>query len=191
MITEYNQVLEGGVLENVVGKSYSVETYAGWSALMAHYRKTMKALAGRKYGMFSQSGVPSDYQAMRYGLATALMDDGYYAFHDQSRGFSGVTWFDEFNVNLGRATSSPPTAAWQNGVWRRNFEGGIALVNPKGNGAREVTLEVDYRKISGSQDRTVNNGLTVRKVTLRDRDGIILLRKGVRPLAPQGLRVEG
>ena len=191
VVTEYNQLLEGGVIENVVGKSYSVETYAGWAATLAHYRKSMAALAGRKLGMFSQSGAPSDYQSLRYGLATALLDNGYYAFHDDSRGFSGVTWFDEFDVNLGRATGSPPDQAWQSGVWRRDFEGGIALVNPKGNGSREVTLEVEFRKIAGSQDRTVNNGQLVRKVTLRDRDGIVLLRKLRRPRAPDRVRFEG
>jgi hypothetical protein len=191
VITEYNQVLEGGVIENIVGKSYSVESYAGWAATLAHYRKSMAALSGRKLGMFSQSGAVTDYQSMRYGLATTLLDDGYFAFHDQARGFSGVPWFDEFDVNLGRATSSPPTTAWKSGVWRRDFEGGIALVNPKGNGAREVTLETEFRKISGSQDRTVNNGTTVTRVTLRDRDGIILLRKARRPRPPERVRFEG
>ena len=72
VITEYNQVLEGGVMENVIGKSYSVESYAGWAPLLAHYRKSMAALSGRKFGMFSQTGVPTDYQSMRYGLATAF-----------------------------------------------------------------------------------------------------------------------
>jgi len=186
-ITEYDQLLPGGVM-NVVGKSYSVESWAGWPALLNHYRKSMQALAPPKLGMFSQSGEPSDYQSMRYGLATSLLDDAYYAFHDLD-GFSGVPWFDEFDVSLGQATTAPPTAAWQNGVWRRDFEGGIALVNPKGNGAKEITLEKDYRKISGNQDRAVNNGETVRKVTLRDRDGIILLRMQRRPRAPSGVRI--
>jgi hypothetical protein len=74
------------------------------------------------------------------------------------------------------------TKAWQNGVYRRNFENGIVLVNPKGNGPREVTLEEDFRRIKGTQAPSVNNGQLTRKVQLADRDGIILLR--LKPLPP-------
>ncbi|MGH8229800.1 MAG: hypothetical protein ACREU3_18175, partial [Steroidobacteraceae bacterium] len=70
----------------------------------------------------------------------------------------------------------PPTAAWQKGVWRRDFQNGIALVNPKGNGTQTVTLETSYVKLKGSQAPKVNDGSTVTQVTLADRDGIILLR---------------
>jgi hypothetical protein len=187
-ITEYNQVIQGGVMENLIGKSHSVERWAGWHDMWAHYRKSMAALAAPKLGMFSQSGELNDYQGMRYGLASSLLDDAYYAYHDLD-GFSGVPWFDEFDVSLGNARSAPPTAAWQKGVWRRDFDGGIALVNPKGNGTQEVTLEGTFRKIAGNQDRAVNNGQQVTKVTLRDRDGIILLRMQKRPRAPTGVRV--
>jgi hypothetical protein len=190
VLTEYDQVLEGGVMENLIGKSYSIETFAGWAPMLGYYRKSMAALAGRKLGMFSQTGVPSDFQSFRYGFATALLDNGYYAFHDAAKAYSGVTWFDEFDVKLGQATSLPPKSAWQNGVWRRDFQGGIALVNPKGNGSRELTLEGDFRKIAGTQDRAVNNGQTVRKVTLRDRDGIVLLRIQRRPRPPGSVRLE-
>ena len=50
----------------------------------------------------------------------------------------------------------------------------------------EVTLEADFIKLKGTQDPTVNNGATVRKVTLKDRDGIVLMRPTPmkRPAAP-------
>jgi len=49
----------------------------------------------------------------------------------------------------------------------------------------EVTLEADFIKLKGTQDPTVNNGATVRKVTLKDRDGIVLMRvKPVKRPAP-------
>jgi hypothetical protein len=47
-------------------------------------------------------------------------------------------------------------------------------------------------KIKGTQAPTVNNGATVRTVTLQDRDGIVLLRKGTTeytPEAPAGFTV--
>jgi hypothetical protein len=189
VLTEYNQVLHGGIMEAMIGKTWSAEVHYGWSGMLTRYRKSMAALAPPKLGILHQYGIPSDYQAMRYGLATTLLDDGYYAFTDEADGYSGVNWFDEFDANLGQPTGAPPTVAWQKGVWRRDFDKGIALVNPKGNGTVEVLLEGDFRKIAGSQDRTVNNGLVVRKVTLRDRDGIVLMRLPKRPRPPERVQV--
>jgi len=77
---------------------------------------------------------------------------------------------------LGNATSSPQTTAWQRGVFRRDFENGIALVNRKGNGAQTVQLETSFKRLLGNQAPGVNNGQTVTSVTLQDRDGIILMR---------------
>ncbi len=186
VITEYKGVWNGGVLEHIIGKSYSAES-SSWSNLMAHYRKTMEALAAPKLGIFQQDGDATDYRGMRYGLASCLMDDGYYTFANQDHPTYGVTWFDEFDAKLGAAVSAPQTGAWQAGVYRRDFEKGIVLVNPKGNGTREVTLEGDFVKIKGTQDPKTNDGSTVRKVTLQDRDGIILLRsKPVKRPAPPG-----
>jgi hypothetical protein len=128
---------------------------------------------------------------MRYGLGTCLLDDGYYAFTDNTAQYYGVVWFDEYDHNLGSG-STKPTAAWQKGVWRRDFDNGIVLVNPKGNGAQTVTLEEPFVKIKGSQDPATNNGQTVTTVTLKDRDGIILMRtKSVtRPATPSAFAVE-
>ena len=66
------------------------------------------------------------------------------------------------------------------------------LVNPKGNGQQTVTLETAYIKIKGNQDPVTNNGQTVTTVTLKDRDGIILLKQKptTRPGTPTSFSVE-
>jgi hypothetical protein len=87
-----------------------------------------------------------------------------------------VPVFDEYSAKLGNALGAPVLVAWQNGVYRRDFENGIVLVNPKGNGMKTVTLETDFKHISGKQAPSVNSGQTARTVTLQDRDGIVLLR---------------
>lgn len=195
---ELQGVMGGGVIEGLMGASYSVETWGSWAQMMTWYRKSMAVSAEPKLVVFHQKGNATDYQGLRYGLASCLMDDGYFAFTDSSKGYHGVTWFDEFDANLGQATSSPATSAWQNGVYRRDFENGIALVNPKGNGTVTVTLEQDYWRLSGKQAPSVNNGQVTRTVTLKDRDGIILMRSAgggvsvstARPAAPQSVVVE-
>jgi hypothetical protein len=160
--------------------------------MMTQYRRIMAALAEPKLAIFSQFGKPNDYQAFRYGFASCLLDDAYYSFTDESKGYKGVVWFDEYDVDLGAAVSPPSTQAWSAGVYRRDFEKGIVLVNPKGNGAKEVTLEADFVKVKGTQSPTVNDGRVVRKVKLADRDGLVLLRKNVarRPKAPAGIVIE-
>jgi hypothetical protein len=191
-VPEYQGKWNGGFIEGLIGKSYSSERLdGGWQLMMARYRKSMAALGAPKLGLFHMFGDPTDYQAMRYGLASASMDDGYFAFNDRSRGYSGAVHFDEYDAKLGAATSKPQTAAWQAGVYRRDFTNGIILVNPKGNGVRTVTLETDYQKLKGVQDPAANSGKVVRTVTLNDRDGIILLRttKVATPEAPTDFTV--
>lgn len=200
-LTELQGVLHGGVIEHILGMPYSPEgmDHAGninsrgsWAEMMRWYRKTMAAIGEPKLVVFHQDGVPGDYQAFRYGLTSCMMDDAYYAFSDVNKGFNSVVWFDEYNVDLGQALSGPATTAWKSGVYRRDFQNGIALVNPRGNGPVEVDLGEDFRKLTGKQAPTVNNGQVVRKVTLKDRDGIILMRlKGAtKPRPPENIRVE-
>jgi hypothetical protein len=190
-VTEYQGLLNGGLMEGYIGKSWSIENWIGWNLMMDRYRKVMSTLAEPKLAIFGQWGDPNDYQAMRYGLGSCLLGDAYYSFTDTSKGYYGFTWFDEYDSNLG-AGSTTPTAAWSNGVWRRDFDNGIVLVNPKGNGPKTVTLEADFVKIKGVQDPGTNNGQVVRTVTLKDRDGIILLRKSPvkRPKAPQKISIQ-
>ena len=182
----YQGMADGGVLEGMIGPSWAIESWGGWKEMMAQYTTDMQALSAPKLAIFNQWGSPTDYQSMRYGLASCLMNDAYYSFSGNSSGYSGVVWFDEYDANLGQAVSSPPTAAWQKGVWRRDFANGVALVNPKGNGGQTVQLGGTFVKIKGAQDPRVNSGQTVTSVTLKDRDGIILLRQSPlqQPKAP-------
>lgn len=188
----YQGMADGGILEAMIGESYSVEAWGGWQEMMQQYATVMASLSGPKLAIFNQWGSPTDYQSFRYGFASCLMNDGYYSFTNTATGYTGVVSFDEYNANLGQETTSPPTAAWQKGVWRRDFTNGIALVNPKGNGAQTVTLGGTFVKISGSQAPSVNNGQTVTSVTLQDRDGIILLRQAPlqQPKAPTSVSVD-
>jgi hypothetical protein len=191
VLTEYMGQYHGGVIEGMIGKTWSLETTQGWHAVMNQYRKTMAAFAAPKLGMCVQTGTATDYKSMRYGLATCSMDDGYFMYTLADNTYNGVPWFDEFDADLGQAASLPATAPWQAGVYRRDFEKGIVLVNPKGNGARTVTLEGEFQKLKGTQDPGVNNGQVVTTVTLQDRDAIFLKRATsvARPEAPNNFVV--
>ena len=101
-LTEYQGMINGGIMEAYIGKSWSVETWGGWAATLAQYRKVMGALAAPKLGIFNVWGSKTDYQGMRYGLGTCLLDDGYFAFTDTTAGYYGVVWFDELDQTVGQ-----------------------------------------------------------------------------------------
>ncbi len=62
----------------------------------------------------------------------------------------------------------------QNKPWRRDFENGIALVNPAPNSV-VINLGKSYRKISGGVDPVFNNGARITSITLPSRSGAVLL----------------
>ncbi len=121
------------------------------------------------------------YQKMRFGLTSTLLGDGYYSFsygltHEQ------LWWYDEYDVKLGRADSSyfnllkPQSDYIEPGLWRRDFENGISLVNSTDKTQLYVFNREQFEKIHGTQDRLVNDGTTVNYVKLAPSDGIILRR---------------
>jgi hypothetical protein len=179
-IPEYEQLLDGGFIESLLSNDQSSpEVYNSWALMMQHYKNDMSLLRAPKLGMFYQRGAPTDYQFMRYGLASCMLGDGYFYYGlNDGTSYNGIAWFDEFNHDLGKPiTAAFPASAYQVGVYRRDFERGIILVNPKGNGARRVNLGKYYRKIKGAQAPLVNNGTLVNYVDLKDRDGIVLLNQ--------------
>jgi len=160
--------------EGAIGMSWSQETWSSWESMMKQYQTTL-ANAQNRILIMTVHGDATDYSLMRYGLASCLMDDGYYYYTTNDTGYRSGLWFDEYDVDLGYAIDPPQYSAWQKGIYRRRFQNGVVLVNPKGNGTRTVQLESGYSRISGKQDPVTNSGQAVSSVTLAARDGIVLL----------------
>ncbi|MGH8568760.1 MAG: hypothetical protein ACREXX_16030 [Gammaproteobacteria bacterium] len=181
--TGFNQQMNGGTLERYMGETWSAENF-GWKFMMDRYRKVMALLAAPKLLILNVKGNPSDFRFFRYAFASTLMDNGYFDFSNGTSGpiyKPGVVWFDEYDLAgtantkwLGTAVDPPQTSPWQNGVYRRRFQNGVAFVNPRGNGNRTVVVGSGYKRFKGKQAPTVNNGNPATSITLQDRDGILL-----------------
>jgi hypothetical protein len=147
---------------------------------------------------------PNNFNMMRYGLASALMFDGYFCF-TRNGGYLDARWYDEYAVNLntGVANENVDLKGWlgaplgpsfnvanssellsvnldgvfdaDNKVWRRDFENGIALVNPSTN-LVTVNLGGTFRKIKGKVDPTFNNGTTLTSIDMPPKSGAVLMR---------------
>jgi putative glycosyl hydrolase-like family 15 (GHL15) protein len=106
------------------------------------------------------------------GLATALLlDTG-----GLSLGNDGWTardrWWSGYDTNLG--TPLTGRFAWSS-VWRRDFAGGLVLVNPPGSPAQTVDVGPGYADLDGAARS---------QLTLAPGTGAVLVRAPVPPPAP-------
>jgi hypothetical protein len=173
---EYKGQLHAAFLEGIIGQSWSIETWGGWDAMMARYRTVLKNLQPPAMVGFNVMGALTDYRLFRYGYTSCLMDDGYFSYTDAATVYNSVPWFDEYEVKLGTAVDVPQIVAWQNGVYRRAFANGLVLLNPTKT-ARTVTMETGWKRFTGTQAPTLNNGTAVTTLTLQAKDGIVLVRQ--------------
>ena len=177
---EYSGKLEGVFMEGVIGTTWSMdqlkEQSKGWDAIMKRYRAAIQHTAAPHIIGFNVHGSKDNYQRMRYGLTSCLMDDGYFSYTDEKVGYGSVPWFDEYDVVLGRPMDPPSLQPWQNGVYRRRFEHGTVLVNPD-IFPRTITVDQGYRRIKGMQASDVNDGKDVSVLSLPGKDGIILIKR--------------
>ncbi len=186
-----NQDYANGPAFETFPGGWSLSFGPGWEALVKEYLRWEQKVAARgrqPLAMIDRVGEVGNYQSMRFGLASTLMGGGYYVYDDGPTGHHTQWWYDEYSVDLasGRATGDASRKGYlgypkgsaeklASGVWRRDFDNGVALVNP-GGGAQWVDLGGLYRKVDGVQDRSVNDGSLVSRVRLEAEDGIILLK---------------
>jgi hypothetical protein len=183
-VVEYDQQIEGGLLERVMLPDSGIEKNKGWQKLYDYYRWTMSYLIEPKLVMFGVGGDPNNYRWFRYTFTTCLLGDAFFKFSPPKHQYGTVEWFDEFDRAgqdttkwMGRPSQGMPAAPWKNGVWRRDFENAVVLVNPRGNGSRTVNVDAGLRRLKGEQDPLVNNGQRASSITLADGDGIVLVKE--------------
>jgi hypothetical protein len=174
---EYKGKLQGAFLEGMMGKSWSIATWAGWEKMMARYHVVMMNVSEPRIVGFNVWGRIDDYRFFRYAFASSLMDDGYFSFTDEAKGYSSVPWFDEYDIKLGKALDPPQRLPKHDGIYFRRFENGLVLVNPI-SAIATVPVEPGYRRLLGKQDTSVNDGTPVVKgVPLPPESGLILIKQ--------------
>lgn len=106
----------------------------------------------------------SDPQALRFGLATTLMGDGYFGYDSANMGRGDWWWFPEYDAPLGHPKG--PAHREADGIWRREFDGGLVVVNG-------TSYDTTFRLASNHRD--VSSDRVAKEFTLRMFDGRILL----------------
>jgi hypothetical protein len=138
-----------------------------------------------------ESGTPEAFRKARFELGATLLQNGFWA--PMGPDYGTLAYFDEMDGGgLGRGylgyplVSSPTTSVLSarttsgtgspvQGVFRRDFERGIVVVNTS-SVATTIPLERPFKKLTGSQEPDVNDGAEVHSVSLAPSDALILLR---------------
>ena len=172
---EFKGKLNGAFLECQMGKSWSLETWAGWAKMMERYR-TAKNNTSSGEVVFEACGINGANPAQaRYGFASVLLEDGGYFAYTVS-GLSLPYWADEFSAPIGTPAEAAPTAPNAAGIWMRRYTNGLVLVNPTAS-ALSIDVGAGYKHIAGTQDPAVNTGQAARIVSLPAKSGLILLKQ--------------
>ncbi len=172
----YKNDLNGIMLENFPS--------LGWQDSMRVYNSNQEGSSKPRINIINTNvgnsgNISSDFKKFRYGLASTLLINGYYSFDFGDQDHAQTWWYDEYNIELGKpltpAVSLSGASDFKPGVWRREYENGIALVN-SGADTQDVDLGGEYEKIKGAQDTAINDGAIVSEVSLKAKDGLVMLR---------------
>ncbi len=173
----YTGQLNGMMLENFQQKQ--------WAEIMNRYRVFNNSTQNPPFRLnlinanTNNTGQQQNFRLMRYGLASTLLENGYYAFDHGDQDHSQTWWYDEYDTNLGNPTTNAISRAghetYQPDVWLRHFENGLSLVNSTEK-TQTISLGGEYEKIHGTQDPVVNDGSIVSEVSIDGYDGLLLLK---------------
>jgi len=132
-------------------------------------------------GNTNNTGEQNDYQAVRFGLTSALLGGAYFGFDYGTESHAQLWNYDEYEAYLGEPKGEPEdlldtdNTAIKDSVWGRDFINGKVVVNATSQ-TQTVTLDGDYEKLHGKQDPNTNSGAIVSRITVPAEDGLVLLR---------------
>ena len=183
-INSYENELDGLMIENFPSPHL---TDNNWTDIIEYYLNDLPLKIKSPQIVIVNAntdnrGVMSSYQEMRFGLTSTLLGDGYYSFDSGDQSHAQTWWYDEYDVRLGKSVSDPynllelDNQKIKPGLWRRDFEQGIILVNSTGQKQNYFFNNEEFETINGTQDRRVNNGIKTNLIKLESNDGIVLLK---------------
>lgn len=183
-IEGYQQNINGRIFENF---PTPWEGNGSWQATMYQYLRRLPKL-NRPPAVYiinattANTGNWRDFRRMRFGLTSALLGDGYFSFDFGDQSHQQLWWYDEYDVSLGHAQSAaynlldPENDYVRAGLWRRDFDDGVAIVNSTTKEQLYVFKHEEFEKIRGGQDPNVNSGAKINYIRLAPNDGVILRR---------------
>jgi len=140
----YQKYINGRVFEDF---PVSFEGNRSWQSNIDSYKSIYSLNVNPKFYIFNlTNNAFSDYEKMRYGLATSLFFEDIYLSFDDKIENHGQTWFyDEYNFDF----SFPKSNFYQienSNLWRRDFRYFSIIVNI-GNQAEIFSIDKNFKQI--------------------------------------------
>lgn len=177
---DYQNLLHGMMLESFPS---DFEADGTWAGSMSSYHRLDQLNSKPNFSIINVgSRQETNYQAMRFGLVSALLGNGYFSYDYDTTNHTQTWWYDEYEVALGPATSkaynllSPDNTNFQAGLWRRDFKYGSVFLNSTNQEQLFLFPKENLEKIKGYQDQIINSGDKISYLKLDPYDAIILLR---------------
>jgi hypothetical protein len=156
-----------------------------WSGSMTSYKKIAVSNMEPKVTVLNTYSTDRHaYAKVRFGLASALLEDtGYFSYDYDNTNHGQLWWYDEYDVNLGDPLFPAvnlldrTNTTYKAGLWRRDFENGIVMLNSTKIAQKYVFSREEFEKINGTQDKVQNDGSIINWIKLNPNDAIILLKR--------------
>jgi hypothetical protein len=122
----------------------------------------------------------NDEKQMRWGFGSTLLGNAYFSFDFGETHHGQTWWYDEYDLSLGVPVSSAyrvdgPFDNYEKGLWRRDYENGIVLVNSYDKKINH-DLDKEYiKKINSNQ-----GSILIKRIELEARDSVILLNAPIK-----------
>lgn len=163
------------------------EANGSWSDSMLSYKRLDEEIKRRpQINIINRScGRSDNFSCFRFGLASTLLGNAYYSVDYGVSDHGQTWWYDEYDVDLGRARSfaynllENSNDKMRDGFWRRDFDYGAAFVNSTQREQTIIFKKEDFEKINGLQDPVINNGERVNYLRLAPNDGVVLLKRNL------------
>jgi len=153
----------------------------------------LRGVEGAAYKTYMDVAIQLDSSWREYQFSAVPLSPSNLSVSFYLGSYSGDVWLDGVSLKQGYSN-----------IWVRDFEHGSSFVNPCPesfafcSNPQSFTLNSKMRRITGTQNPSLNNGQLVSSVSIPPTDGLILLSESnppsansaKKPLAPSGIRVE-
>jgi hypothetical protein len=177
----YQPYLNGIMLENFPSSWEADGTWAGSMKSYLDNKNFISPYVGLINSNTDNTWAPDNYRKLRLSFCSALLGDGNFSFDFGPNDHSQTWWYDEYQAVLGKAAAEPinildkKNKTFKKGLWRRDFENGIVVVNSTAQTQNYAFTDESFTKLSGAQDPNINNGSRVNLVSIAANDAVILM----------------
>lgn len=173
---DYQDVLNGMMFEN-----FPAPWEGTWADSITRYLKLEELNSNPSLPILNTyHRDQNNFPLMRFGLGSTLLGNGFFSYDYDTSNHTQLWWYDEYDLDLGRSTSSPynpetRSSLINNSLYRRDFENASVFVNASNKREIQIFTQENFLKPKGEQDPKFNSGQRINFLDLPANSAAILL----------------